>query len=135
MGIGRNFQEALQKACQSLEIRRNGVGADGKELKNQDELMYSLAHPTWNRIFHIHDAISIGIPLKTIHNVTKIDKWFLEQIEELIEIEKKLEEQDLATISKDLMRQAKERGFADRQIAHLLHCFESEVREKRLSMG
>src|SRR5688572_19869638 len=124
MGIGRNFQEAIQKACQSLEIRRNGLGADGKELRNQDELMHSLANPTWNRLFHIHDAIKVGIPLKTIQKVTKIDKWFLEQIEGLIELENEVEEQDLHTISKDLMRRAKEKGFADRQIAHLLHCFE-----------
>jgi carbamoyl-phosphate synthase large subunit len=135
MGIGRNFQEALQKACQSLEIRRNGVGADGKELRNQDELMYSLGHPTWNRIFHIHDAIRIGVPLKTIHKVTKIDKWFLEQIEELVEMEKVLEEHDIGTVPKDLLKKAKERGFADRQIAHLMHCFESEVRTKRLEHG
>jgi carbamoyl-phosphate synthase large subunit len=135
MGIGRNFQEAIQKACQSLEIRRNGLGADGKELRNQDELMNSLAHPTWNRLFHIHDAIKVGIPLKTIHKVTKIDKWFLEQIEALIEMENQLEEHDLATIPKQLLRKAKEKGFADRQIAHLLHCFESEVRAKRLEMG
>jgi carbamoyl-phosphate synthase large subunit len=135
MGIGRNFQEALQKACQSLEIRRNGLGADGKELRNQDELMNSLANPSWNRIFHIHDAIKIGIPLKTIHKVTKIDKWFLEQIEELIGIEQELEEQDLQSITVDVMRKAKTKGFADRQIAHLLHCFESEVRTRRIELG
>jgi carbamoyl-phosphate synthase large subunit len=135
MGIGRNFQEALQKACQSLEIRRNGLGADGKELRNQDELMHSLAHPSWNRLFHIHDAIKIGIPLKTIHNVTRIDKWFLEQIEELIEMEAVLEEHDLHNIPKDLMRRAKEKGFADRQIAHLVHALESEVRTRRIELG
>lgn len=135
MGIGRSFQEAIQKACQSLEIRRNGIGADGKELRNQEELMYSLANPTWNRIFHIHDAIKVGVPLKTIHKVTKIDKWFLEQIEELIEVENEIEEFDLATVPTELLRKAKEKGFADRQIAHLLHCLESEVRAKRLSLG
>jgi carbamoyl-phosphate synthase large subunit len=135
MGIGRNFQEAIQKACQSLEIRRNGIGADGKELRNQDEIMHSLANPTWNRLFHIHDAIKIGVPLKTIHKVTKIDKWFLEQIEELIEIENKVEEFGLETIPADLLRLAKERGFCDRQIAHMLHCVESEVHAKRLELG
>jgi carbamoyl-phosphate synthase large subunit len=135
MGIGRNFQEALQKACQSLEIRRNGIGADGKELRNQDELVHSLGNPTWNRLFHIHDAIKIGIPLKTIHNITKIDKWFLNQIEELVEIEKELEECDIDTVSYDLLKKAKGKGFGDRQIAHLLHCFESEVHKKRVDMG
>lgn len=135
MGIGRNFQEALQKACQSLEIRRNGLGADGKELRNQEEIMHSLANPTWNRLFHIHDALKIGVPLSTVHKVTKIDKWFLRQIEELISIENEIEELDLSNIPADLMRKAKEKGFADRQIAHLLHCYESEVRAKRLQMG
>jgi carbamoyl-phosphate synthase large subunit len=135
MGIGRNFQEALQKACQSLEIRRNGIGADGKELRNQDELLHSLANPTWNRLFHIHDAIKIGIPLKTIGKITRIDKWFLKQIEELVEIEKELQGHDINSISETLLRKAKEKGFGDRQIAHLLHCLESEVFNKRLSLG
>ncbi|MCK6618047.1 MAG: carbamoyl-phosphate synthase large subunit [Cyclobacteriaceae bacterium] len=135
MGIGRNFQEALQKAAQSLEIRRNGLGADGKELRNQDELLHSLANPTWNRIFHIHDAIKIGIPLKTIHNITKIDKWFLKQVEELVLIENEIEQYDLGTVPTDLLRKAKEKGFADRQIAHLLHCLESEVYKKRNDLG
>ena len=89
MGIGRNFQEALQKACQSLEIRRNGLGADGKELTKQDELLYSLEHPSWNRVFHIYDAIKLGIPLKTISKLTKIDRWFLKQIEELVSSKKR----------------------------------------------
>ncbi len=135
MGIGRNFQEALQKAAQSLEIRRNGLGADGKELRNQEELLHSLANPSWNRLFHIHDAIKIGIPLKTIHKLTKIDKWFLKQIEELVEIEQELEQYDLDTVPPDLLRKAKEKGFADRQIAHLLHCLESEVYKKRTALG
>jgi carbamoyl-phosphate synthase large subunit len=135
MGIGRNFQEALQKAAQSLEIRRSGLGADGKELRNQDELLNSLEHPTWNRLFHIHDAIKVGIPLKTIHNITRIDKWFLKQIEELVEIEKEIQEHDLNSIPADLLRMAKEKGFGDRQIAHLLHCLESEVYKKRNELG
>jgi carbamoyl-phosphate synthase large subunit len=135
MGIGRNFQEALQKACQSLEIRRNGIGADGKELRNQDELLYSLANPTWNRLFHIHDAIKIGIPLKTIGKITRIDKWFLKQIEELVTIEKEIATFDVKTIPADLLRKAKEKGFGDRQIAHLLHGLESEVFNKRIELG
>ncbi|MCU0356106.1 MAG: carbamoyl-phosphate synthase large subunit [Cyclobacteriaceae bacterium] len=135
MGIGRNFQEALQKAAQSLEIRRNGLGADGKELRNQDELLHSLANPTWNRLFHIHDAIKIGIPLKTIQKITKIDKWFLKQVEELVHLENQLQEYDLHSVPADLLRTAKEKGFADRQIAHLLHCLESEVYQKRSELG
>ncbi|MBK5277329.1 MAG: carbamoyl-phosphate synthase large subunit [Bacteroidia bacterium] len=135
MGIGRNFQEALQKACQSLEIRRNGLGADGKELTKQADLLYSLEHPSWNRLFHIYDAMKLGISMKTIQNLTKIDKWFLEQIWELIQIEKEIEKFDLNTIPKELMRTAKEKGYADRQIAHLVDCKESEVHLKRREMG
>ena len=136
MGIGRNFQEALQKACQSLEIKRNGLGADGKELKNQEEILYSLANPSWNRLFHIYDAFKLGISFRTIHDLTKIDKWFLKQIEELIHVERQIEQFDLDTIPKELMDMAKKKGYADRQIAHLLGCLESEVFEKRyMEMG
>ena len=135
MGIGRNFQEALQKACQSLEIRRNGLGADGKELTKQEELLRSLENPSWNRLFHIYDAMKLGISMKTILSLTKIDKWFLLQIEELIELEKEIEKYEVGTIPASLMRTAKEKGYADRQIAHLLNCLESEVHKKRKEMG
>jgi carbamoyl-phosphate synthase large subunit len=90
MGIGRSFQEALQKACQSLEIKRNGLGADGKELTNQDQILESLKHPSWNRLFHIYDAFKMGIPFSTIRKLTRIDPWFLNQIEELLELEKEI---------------------------------------------
>ncbi len=135
MGIGRSFQEALQKACQSLEIKRNGLGADGKELKDQAKILDSLEHPSWNRLFHIYDAIKLGIPFKTIHEKTKIDYWFLKQIEDLILFEKKIEKVSLDSISKDLMTEAKQKGYADRQVAHLLRCLESEVFAKRNELG
>jgi len=135
MGIGRNFQEALQKACQSLEIKRNGLGADGKELRKQDELLYSLENPSWNRLFHIYDAFKLGIPFKTIQKLTKIDKWFLEQIEELLVLEKEVEKYSIDTIPKELMMEVKQKGYADRQIAHLVRCLESEVYKKRHEMG
>ncbi|WP_422361017.1 carbamoyl-phosphate synthase large subunit [Reichenbachiella sp.] len=131
MGIGRNFQEALQKACQSLEIKRNGLGADGRELKSHDELLYSLKHPSWNRLFHVYDSFKLGIPFKTIHNLTRIDPWFLNQIEELIKLENEIEKYKLDTIPKDLLLKAKKKGYADRQIAHLIDCLESEVFAKR----
>ena len=135
MGIGRNFQEALQKACQSLEIRRNGLGADGKELTKQEDLLYSLSHPSWNRLFHIYDAMKLGISMKTIHSLTKIDKWFLEQIEELVELEKEMGKYELHTLPQQLLRTAKEKGYADRQIAHILGCLESEVHKRRRELG
>lgn len=131
MGIGRSFQEALQKACQSLEINRNGLGADGKELTNQDEILHSLEFASWNRLFHIYDAIKLGIPFKKIVEKTKIDIWFLKQIEDLIKLERKIEKYNLESIPKELLYQAKQKGYADRQIAHLLRCLESEVHNKR----
>ncbi|GJM62174.1 MULTISPECIES: carbamoyl-phosphate synthase large subunit [Persicobacter] len=135
MGIGQNFQEALQKACQSLEIKRNGLGADGKENTNQEELLYSLEHPSWDRLFHIYDAYKLGIPFKTIRSLTKIDPWFLRQIEELIAIEKEMAKFDLSNMPKKLLLEAKKMGYADRQIAHLIGCKESEVHNHRRELG
>ena len=135
MGIGRSFQEALQKACQSLEINRNGLGADGKELTNQNEILSSLEKPSWNRLFHIYDAIKLGIPFKTIVEKTKIDIWFLRQIEDLIKLERAMERFSIDTISKEMLFEAKQKGYADRQIAHVLRCLESEVYTKRSEMG
>ncbi|WP_343748656.1 carbamoyl-phosphate synthase large subunit [Fluviicola sp.] len=135
MGIGRSFQEALQKACQSLEINRNGLGADGKELTNQDAILHSLENPSWNRLFHVYDAIKLGIPFKTIFEKTRIDTWFLKQIEDLIKLERRIEKFHVGNMPKDLMFEAKQKGYADRQIAHLLRCLESEVHNKRSEMG
>lgn len=131
MGIGRTFQEALQKACQSLEINRNGLGADAKELRDRDQILKSLSSPSWNRLFHVYDAFKLGIPFKTIQQATKIDKWFLTQIEELIWLEREIEKYNLDSIPKELMQEAKHKGYADRQIAHLLGCLESQVHKKR----
>ncbi|MCG8322089.1 MAG: carbamoyl-phosphate synthase large subunit [Cytophagales bacterium] len=135
MGIGRNFQEALQKACQSLEIKRNGLGADGRELRDQEKILESLKHPSWNRLFHIYDAFKLGIAFSTIRNLSKIDKWFLNQIEELVVLESEIQKYNLETIPSDLLRTAKEKGYADRQIAHLLGALESEVHQKRNDLG
>jgi carbamoyl-phosphate synthase large subunit len=135
MGIGRNFQEALQKAAQSLEIKRNGLGADGKELRDQAALLHSLANPSWNRLFHIYDAFKLGVSFKTIQQLTKIDRWFLSQVEDLVRVEKELERQTIHSLSADLLYEAKSKGFADRQIAHTMRCLESEVYHKRNNLG
>src|SRR5580698_1130023 len=116
MAIGRSFTEALQKACQSLEIKRNGLGADGKELKKQDQIVQSLEKPSWNRLFHVYDALKLGIPVKTVHKLTHIDPWFLRQIEELILLEKEIEKYTLVNIPREMMLEAKRKGYADRQI-------------------
>ena len=135
MGIGNNFQEALQKACQSLEIRRNGLGADGRELTDQKKILESLEHPSGDRLFHIYDAFKMGISFSTIQRLTKIDRWFLQQIKDLINLEKKIEQHDLENLPKDVLRTAKLKGYADRQIAHLLGCLESEVYRQRNELG
>ena len=135
MAIGRSFQEALQKACQSLEIKRNGLGADGKEITNQAELLKSLERPSWNRLFMIYDAFKLGISIKTIQKLTKIDLWFLQQIEEMIALENEISKYNANSLPKDLLYEAKQKGYADRQIAHLVKCLESEIYAKRNNLG
>ncbi len=135
MGIGRSFQEALHKATQSLEVKRNGLGADGKGLKEYDQIIEKLTHASWDRVFVIYDAIQMGIPLKRIHEITKIDMWFLRQYEELHFLEKEISNFDINTIDQALLLEAKQKGFADRQVAHMLKCLESEVYKKRTELG
>ena len=131
MGIGRSFQEALHKATQSLEIKRNGLGADGKGYSNYDQIISKLKHASWDRVFVIYDAIQIGIPLSRIHEITKIDMWFLKQYEELYFLEKEVSTYSIETITKELLLEAKQKGYGDRQIAHMLSCLESQVYNKR----
>ena len=131
MGIGRSFQEALHKATQSLEIKRNGLGADGKGETNYEKIIDKLTNPSWDRVFVIYDALSIGIPLSRIHEITKIDMWFLKQYEELLFLEREIATNKLSTLSYELLLEAKQKGFADRQIAHMVGCWESEVYAKR----
>lgn len=135
MGIGRSFREALQKAAQSLEIKRNGLGADAKEWTDQEKIIDALEHPTWHRLFRIYDAIKLGIPFKKIQEKTQIDHWFLKEIESLIKLEKRIQKETLDSITKELMLEAKQNGYADRQIAHLLNCLESQIHTKRTELG
>nr|WP_322624402.1 carbamoyl-phosphate synthase large subunit [uncultured Flavobacterium sp.] len=135
MGIGRSFQEALHKATQSLEIKRNGLGADGKGYTNYDQIIDKLTHASWDRVFVIYDAIQMGIPLKRIHEITQIDMWFLKQYEELYLLEKEISNFTIDTLPKDLLLEAKQKGFADRQLAHMLNCKESDVYNKREELG
>ena len=131
MAIGRSFQEALQKGCQSLEIGRNGLGADGKELTDQDIILEKLKFASSDRIFRVYDALRIGLPVKRVHEITKIDYWFLRQIEELVAIEKEIQKYNIEKIPSSLLLEAKMKGYADRQIAHLTNCLESEVYNQR----
>jgi len=135
MGIGRSFQEALHKATQSLEIKRNGLGADGKENTNYDEVIEKLKFASWDRVFIIYDAIKMGIPLSRIFEITKIDMWFLKQYEELYFLEKEISKYNIDSIDKELLLEAKQKGYGDRQIAHMLGCLESQVYNKREELG
>lgn len=136
MAIGRTFIEALQKACQSLEIGRAGLGADGRQNRNINEIMDGLEHASWNRLFLIKDAMTMGVPLESIRKVTKIDKWFLNQIQELVLLETELKRYSLNNIPQDFFMTLKQKGFSDIQIAWLLgNVTEDEVYDRRKALG
>ena len=135
MGIGRSFQEALHKATQSLEIKRNGLGADGKGYTDNDIIISKLTNASWDRVFVLYDAIQAGISLDRIYDITKIDMWFLKQYEELYKLEKEISTYKIDNIEYDLLLEAKQKGFADRQIAFMLNCLESQVYKKREELG
>ncbi|WGK94505.1 MULTISPECIES: carbamoyl-phosphate synthase large subunit [Flavobacterium] len=135
MGIGRSFQEALHKATQSLEIKRNGLGADGKGYTNYEQIIEKLMHASWDRVFVIYDAIAMGIPLSRIHEITKIDMWFLKQYEQLFTLEKEIATYKVESLPKELLLEAKQKGFSDRQIAHMMGCLESQVHTLRMDMN
>jgi carbamoyl-phosphate synthase large subunit len=127
MGIGRSFQEALQKACQSLENNRIGLGADGKTWVSTDDMVQGIKTPSWDRLFRIYDALKLGVPLKTIQDLTRIDPWFLNQVMELVETERKVRKLSLEEIDYALMRDLKEKGYSDLQIAWITQTTEDEV--------
>lgn len=136
MAIGRTFIEALQKACQSLETNRLGLGADGRQSRNLEEIMHSLENPSWDRLFHVKDAMSLGVPLESIRKITHIDKWFLVQIMELVNMEAELKRYSLKNIPTDFFITLKQKGYADTQIAWLLgNVTEDEVYDRRKELG
>lgn len=136
MAIGRTFIEALQKACQSLETGRHGLGADGKQLRSLEDIMYSLEHPSSDRLFHIKDAFELGVPLESIRKATNIDKWFLTQIQELVTLEAELRRYQLNNIPKDFFITLKQKGYSDTQIAWLLgNVTEDDVYNRRRELG
>ena len=122
MAIGRSFIEALQKACQSLEISRMGLGADGKNSgKSRDELIQGLENPSHDRLFLIKEALEMGIPVNTIFNHTQIDKWFLNQIQALVLMEREIKKVgNVEGFSEDLMLTAKKMGYSDAQLAYIV---------------
>jgi carbamoyl-phosphate synthase large subunit len=136
MAIGRSFQEALQKACQSLEIRKHGLGADGTGSRNLEEIVHSLEFPSWDRLFHLKDALEMGVPITSIQKLTRIDRWYLEQMADLVKTEKEIRKFTLETLPESLIRTAKKKGYSDYQIAYLVkNCTEDQVYEKRKALG
>lgn len=132
MAIGRTFQEAFQKALRGLE-----VGVDGLNQKTTDRerLQIELGEPGPERIWYVGDAFAQGFSLDEVHQLTKIDPWFLAQIKEIVDIELALEQRTLSEIDTETMRQLKRRGFSDRRLAFLLDTTEAEVRKLRHQMN
>ncbi len=136
MAIGRSFNEAMQKACQSLENEAVGLGYYGKSLMKTDDLIEYIKVPKWDRIFRIKDALMQGVTVKTIVNATGIDRWFLYQIQKICNIEKELANTTIDKLSVELLKDAKKNGFSDEQIARILNnCTADEVYEKRKALG
>jgi len=136
MAIGRCFQEALQKACQSLENNRIGLGADGKSFMKTEDILHGIQFPSYDRIFRIKDALKLGVPISKIFELTKIDPWFLHQIDELVQMDAKIEKYHTANIPEALLRDAKEKGYSDLQLKHLMRAdSEDEIFEKRKALG
>jgi carbamoyl-phosphate synthase large subunit len=137
MGIGRSFNEAIQKACQSLENEAVGLGYYGKSLMKSEEIIEYIKTPKWDRIFRIKDALMQGVTVKTIAQATGIDRWFIYQIAEICKIEKEIANYDLETLPESLLRMAKKEGFSDAQIAKILQGNTTDVAvyEKRKALG
>ncbi len=136
MAIGRTFLEALQKACQSLENNRAGLGADKKEWIKTEDILERLGKVSDDRIFRVRDAIRLGVPIKSIQKITKIDPWFLNQIKRLDDAENQLIKYNVAEdIPVDFFRELKMMGYSDAQIAWTLRIEEREVTKRRKALG
>jgi len=132
MAIGRSFAESLQKALRGLEI-----GVDGFNLKSVDEdvIDEQLAIPSAERLWYVADAFGVGMPLQKVHELTRIDPWFLAQIKEIVELELEVEKRQAESLNSDEMRYLKKYGFSDRRLAHLTNCSEASFRAHRHSLG
>ncbi|MGC1402609.1 MAG: carbamoyl-phosphate synthase large subunit [Thermodesulfobacteriota bacterium] len=133
MAIGRTFKEALQKGIRSLEIGRFGFGADGKDLDHVplDEIREKLRQTNSQRIFYLKAALEANLSIAEIYELTRIDPWFLHNLDQIVQMEKNLAGQNLKTLTPDLLRQAKEYGFSDVQLGHLLKVDPSEIARLR----
>jgi carbamoyl-phosphate synthase large subunit len=136
MAIGRTFLEALQKACQSLENNRNGLGADKKEWIRTQDILERLEKTSDDRLFRLKDALRLGVPNSTVHNLTKIDPWFIKQIKRLVKYEEQLMRFNVPEdIPETFFRELKEVGYSDAQIAWVIRVNEDAVTKQRLALG
>ena len=136
MAIGRNFQEALQKACQSLENNRIGLSSPKGFYLKTDEILEGLKNPSWDRIFLVKEAYKLGVPTAKIHELTKIDIWYLKQIQELVQIEESFRGKSINEVSDEMLFNAKLKGFSDAQLALAMgNITEDEVYDERHMRG
>ncbi|HKJ30754.1 MAG TPA: carbamoyl-phosphate synthase large subunit [Balneolales bacterium] len=140
MSIGRNFPEALNKAWQSLEIGRAGLGADGYEEIDRKLVRERLQKPHWDWSLQVHNAFKLGTSVEEVADITKVDPWFLQQIRYMVSLENRTEGQSLDSISKEDMFELKQAGYSDFQIAFLISksgdkVTENDVRNRRKEFG
>lgn len=136
MGIGRSFAEAVQKACQSLENEAVGLGYYGKSLMHSEELINYIKTPKWDRIFRIKDALMAGMSVKSICESTRIDRWFIYQIQKIVECEKSMAQYSIDTLPEELIWEAKQLGFSDEQMVRIMQEEDAEkLYERRKALG
>jgi carbamoyl-phosphate synthase large subunit len=135
MAIGRSFKEALQKACQSQENNRMGLGADKKEWIRTQDILGRLEVASDDRVYRIKDALRLGVPVRSVQRLTKIDPWFLNQIKDLVQLEDRLMRYNVPEdIPFEFFKELKQAGYSDAQIAWLMRIKESEVTHRRKAL-
>jgi len=136
MSVGKNFKEAFQKAIRSLEIKRYGLGEAKDFAKlSLSEIKAKLVNPSSERIFLMYEALRKGMPVGELYRMTKINRWFISQIQELVEFEEEIKKFRSKDLSEDMLIKAKENGFSDRYLAQLLGKTEKEIRTQQLNAG
>ena len=137
MAIGRSFAEAIQKACQSLENEAVGLGYYGKSMMYSEELIEYIKVPKWDRVFRIKDALMSGVSVKRICESTGIDRWFIYQIQKICLCEKEVVKYDLESLPVELLKEAKQLGFSDEQLARIMKdgSTDEDVYKKRKELG
>ncbi len=136
MSIGRTFLEALQKACQSQENNRMGLGADKKEWIRTEDILSRLEDVSDDRIYRLKDALRLGVPVKSVQKLTKIDPWYIKQIRTLVDMEKQLMMYNVPEdIPIEFLKDLKKAGYSDGQIAWLMRIEERDVTKYRKAQG